>query len=93
IKDNDLEAELYILGHSLDATDGDIIKELMMFPKIKTTIYYHSTEAYGKQIACLVKILGQDNLIEMVHEEPPKIVFKEQKALSPFILPRTPISV
>lgn len=93
IKDSDLEAELYILGHSLDATDGDIIKELMMFSKIKTTIYYHSTEAYGKQIACLVKILGQDNLIEMVHEEPPKIVFEEQKALSPFILPRTPILV
>lgn len=80
-KDISLNAELYIFGHSLDVTDGDIIKELITTPKMKTIIYYHSQKTYGEQITRFVQILGQDNLIEMVHGVNPKIVFKKQSEM------------
>ena len=54
---------IYIYGHSLDKTDGDIIARLINEPEAYTTIYYHNREALGKQIANLTAVLGEENLI------------------------------
>lgn len=74
---------IFIYGHSLDVTDGDILKDLIEIDNAKTTIFYHSQEALGKQIANLVKIIGENELISMVHGEDAKIVFKKQKDAVP----------
>lgn len=71
---------VYILGHSLDVTDGDIISGLINMPNTKTTIFHHSQEALGNQICNLVKILGEEELIEKVHGQNASIILKEQKA-------------
>ena len=42
---------LYIYGHSLDITDGDIIRDLMLNNNVNTVIFYHNKESMGKQIA------------------------------------------
>ena len=73
------ENNIYILGHSLDITDGDILSTLINMPHTRTTIFYHNQESLGNQISNLVKILGEDELISMVHGENAQIVFKEQQ--------------
>lgn len=87
-----LEAEdlnVYIFGHSLDVTDKDIMRRLIlseagrMFKrdglKAQTTIFHFNQEAMGSQIANLVKVIGQDNLISMVHGSDAKIILKRQQ--------------
>lgn len=54
---------LYIFGHSLDVTDKDILRELILNDNVKTTIFYPDKKELGKKIANLVKVIGQDELI------------------------------
>ncbi len=77
INDNKEQNHLYIYGHSLDKTDGDILKELICNQYINTKVYYYNNEAYGKQIANLNSVLGQEKLITMVYDK--KIEFIMQQ--------------
>lgn len=73
------EHNVFVFGHSLDTTDKDIISEIIMHEDVqKTTIFYHNEESHARQIMNLVKIIGQDNLIEKVYKKSPQIVFKKQ---------------
>lgn len=54
---------LYIFGHSLDVTDKDILKEFILTDNVYTTIYYRNQDQKGQQIANLVKVIGQNELI------------------------------
>lgn len=73
------KSNVYILGHSLDITDGDILSSLINAPNTKTTIFYHNQAALGKQISNLVKILGENELISRVHGKEATIVFQKQQ--------------
>lgn len=53
---------LYIIGHSLDITDKDVLCDILLQEGVRTTIFYHDKRANGAQIANLVKVLGYDNL-------------------------------
>lgn len=70
---------VYVIGHSLDITDKDILSSLINMVSTKTTIFYHNQAALGNQINNLVKVLGEDNLIAKVHGENASIVFQEQQ--------------
>lgn len=70
---------VYIFGHSLDVTDKDILEKIIMNESTKTTIYYHDKKALGSQIANLVKVIKQDNLIAKVHGEDASIEFVQQQ--------------
>lgn len=72
------ENVLYIFGHSLDETDGDILKEFITHDNLKTVIYYRNKEQLGQQIANLVKILKSDELIERVYGSKSSITFEKQ---------------
>lgn len=59
---------LYIFGHSLDVTDGDVLKSLICNDNVHTHIFYyreyeHDKRTLGKLIQNLVRIIGQDELI------------------------------
>ncbi len=69
---------LYIFGHSLDETDGDILREFITHKHIRTVVYYRNKRQLGQQIANLVKILKSDKMIEMVYGNQPRITFQEQ---------------
>ena len=79
LKSNPIRHNLYIFGHSLDITDKDVLQELIMTENVYTTIYYHNKEAMGKQIANLVKIIGQDELIKRTSGSEKTIDFKKQQ--------------
>lgn len=72
------ELNLYFIGHSLDVTDKDILKELILFDEANTTIYYHNQEALGRMIANLVKVIGEDELIRRTGGSKATISFVQQ---------------
>lgn len=87
-----LDAEdlnVYIFGHSLDVTDRDILRKFILSEverryrrdrvKTQTTIYHFNQNALGNQIANLVKVIGQDNLISMVHGSDARIILQQQQ--------------
>ena len=69
---------VYIFGHSLDITDGDILREVMRTQGIITTIFYRHKQQQATQIANLSKVLGQEELLERVFSVSPPIIFKRQ---------------
>lgn len=71
----------YIIGHSLDITDKDILKDLILHDKStsNTTIYYYNKNDLEKKIANLVKIIGQEELIKRTGED--NIIFKNQEEI------------
>lgn len=70
---------LYIFGHSLDISDKDILKALLLTPNIHTTIFYLNKKVYGQQIKNLVGIIGQDELIRRTGGKTKTITFIQQK--------------
>lgn len=59
--DDSKPINLYIIGHSLDTTDKDVLSDILLHKGVKTTIFCHDMQANGAQIANLVKVLGYDN--------------------------------
>lgn len=74
---------LYIFGHSLDITDKDILKSLILNNNVHTMIFYHNEETHAKQIANLVKVIGQDELIRRTGGSTKTIEFKQQEPMIP----------
>lgn len=72
------ELNLYFIGHSLDVTDKDILKELILCDGANTTIYYHNQEALGRMISNLVKVIGEDELISRTGGSKATINFVQQ---------------
>lgn len=70
---------LYIFGHSLDVTDKDIFKELILHDNVYTTIFYLNKDVKGQLIANLVKVIGQDELIKRTGGSTKTIEFKLQR--------------
>lgn len=75
--------QVYIFGHSLDITDGDILREVIRTEGIITTIYYRNKQQQSNQIANLSKVLGQDELLERVFSTSPSIIFEKQAGMLP----------
>ena len=83
------ELNIYIFGHSLDETDRDILRRFILdeYKKaltrkglvVRTTIFHFNQDALGKQIANLLKVIGQDNLISMVHGSDASIILQQQQ--------------
>lgn len=69
---------IYFIGHSLDVTDKDILKELILHEGANTTIYYHNQEALSRMITNLVKVIGEDELISRTGGYHGSIKFKQQ---------------
>lgn len=72
----------WFFGHSMAATDRDILIHLLPLEDskiIKSYICYHNIEAFSQQVANLVQILGQDRLNALVCGIDPRIVFINQE--------------
>lgn len=70
---------MYIFGHSLDATDKDVLRDLILNDNVYTTIFYPNKEELGRKIANLVKVIGQDELIRRTGGSTKTIEFKQQQ--------------
>ncbi len=72
---------LYIFGHSLDITDGDILRELILNNNVKTVIFYPDRDELGRKIANLVKVIGQEELIKRTGGRAKTIEFMQQQGM------------
>lgn len=82
---NKYRNQLYIFGHSLDATDKDVLRDLILNDNVYTTIFYPNKEELGRKIANLVKVIGQDELIRRTGGSTKTIEFKLQRDMIPTI--------
>lgn len=76
-------SNLYIFGHSLDVTDGDILRPLICNDNVNTKIFYYrksedDKKTLEKLISNLVKVIGQDELIKRTGGEFKTIEFIPQ---------------
>ena len=71
--------EITFFGHSLDATDGDVIKDMVMHERSLITIFYYDKGAYKQIVANLIEIIGKDKLVNFIYGEQPKIRFAKQQ--------------
>ena len=67
---------LFIFGHSLDITDRDVLRDLILNDNVQTVIFYKDKEDFGRKIANLVRVLGQDELIKRTGGTTKTITFK-----------------
>lgn len=74
---------LFFFGHSLDITDKDVLKDLILNDNVYTTIFYHDKDTMGQQIANLVKVIGQDELIRRTGGSTKTIEFRPQQPMEP----------
>ena len=61
--------KLYIFGHSLDITDADVLRYLILNENIQTTIYYYRKDENDKtelkkQMENMVNAIGQEELLK-----------------------------
>lgn len=75
-KENVKQHNLFIFGHSLDITDRDVLRDLILNDNVQTVIFYKDKEDLGRKIANLVRILGQDELIKRTGGTTKTITFK-----------------
>ena len=68
--------KVFFFGHSLDVTDKDVIRDLILNDNVKTTIFYRNKADYGQKITNLVRIIGQDELIKRTGGNDKSIFFK-----------------
>ena len=80
---NKYRNQLYFFGHSLDITDKDILRDLILNDNVYTTIFYVNKDVMGQQIANLVKVIGQDELIRRTGGSTKTIEFKQQQKMEP----------
>lgn len=73
------ELNIYIYGHSLDVTDKDTLRKLILEDGTFTTVYYYNKQDLGKKISNLVKVIGESELIRRTDGRHATIVFKETK--------------
>ena len=71
-------------GHSLDVADKDMLRQLLISEWIAATIFYHSKDALGGQIANLMKVISEEELIQHTGGPNQSIVFRE---VAPVISP------
>lgn len=72
---------VYFFGHSLDVTDKDVLRDLILNDNVYTTIFYHDKDTMGQQITNLVKVIGQDELIGKTGGSMKTIEFKLQQPM------------
>lgn len=66
-------SQLYVIGHSLDSTDEDVIKQIFDSAK-SITILYHSETSVKSQIRNLVEMYGKEGLDNLREQKNLKFV-------------------
>lgn len=69
--------KVFFFGHSLDITDKDVLRDFILNDNVQTTIFYLNKSDYGRKIANLVKVIGQDELIKRTGGATKTITFKK----------------
>lgn len=68
-----------IFGHSLDVSDKDILRQLILESGCKVTIYYYDDDVVHTQlISNLVRVIGQNEFKKRIHGKYPTLIITPQ---------------
>lgn len=81
-KNKEESNNLYIFGHSLDITDKDVLRKLILHKNMNTTIYYQDDDTKKTRIRNLISVLGYDEFLTYTGEN--RIIFVKQKDMATF---------
>lgn len=88
-KANRATLKIFIIGHSLDITDKQILKEVILSPQAEeVTIYYYNEKDRLDKLRNLLKVLGEKEFIEHVHslnKAKPYIQFKQLSCIEKMV--------
>lgn len=71
---------IYVIGHSLDVTDKDILKKVFTHDNVqRITIYYFNKKDKERKMVNLLKVLGKEKFVELNDKK--ILVFKSQEEL------------
>ena len=87
IREADNKPNTHIVGHSLDRTDHDVLREFLMSDG-KTYIYYHNEQDHIEKIQRVIEIIGKEELIKRVHSNDWQIKFVDQYGPEGIFKPR-----
>lgn len=74
----DMPAQVYIVGHSLNKVDKGVLKDFFMEQNVESIkIFYHSQSGYENQVVNLVEMFGRDYVIDQIGKG--RIIFEELK--------------
>lgn len=73
------QTELYIIGHSLDVTDQDVLRDLILRENQITKIFYRNSTQLASELKNLIRIIGSEELNRRCRSVPPSIVFIRQQ--------------
>lgn len=76
--ENEKENRIYIYGHSLGTSDGDILEKFFLMKRTRIFIYYYSEFDRAEKIKNLAQVLGPDELIRLTGGTDPVIKFEQQ---------------
>jgi len=74
---NNGKHKLFIFGHSLDVTDKDVLRDLILNDNVYTEIFCVDKRDLKRKIANLVKVIGQDELVKRTGGSTKTIEFKQ----------------
>jgi len=76
------QLDIYIIGHSMDSTDHEILKEFFDIGRTNTqakvTVFYHDEMSKINLIQNTIEMIGKDELISRVHGSDRNISFINQ---------------
>lgn len=86
LEEEKIKHHVYFFGHSMDITDRDIIRDLILNDTVYVTIYYYAEKENDrselfKKIANLVKVIGSDELIKRTGGSTKTIEFVLQREM------------
>lgn len=68
--------QIYVIGHSVDNTDGDFFREIINSRRTsQVTFFYHNQQAYEQQVINLIEVLTKDKFLKHYYDK--KIIFTE----------------
>lgn len=72
--------EVYIVGHSMGATDHEILREFFELTQcgVRINVYYHDEASKINLIERTIEIIGKEKVINQVHGEDRTICFVDQ---------------
>ena len=67
--------DIYFYGHSLDSSDRDVLRRLILHKNARIYFFYPNKKEMAKQINNLIRVIDADNLIQMTRGKKRSIQF------------------
>lgn len=73
--------EVIVMGHSLAASDHDLLRRVFSLENTRVAVYYHDDDSFSELLANMTAMMGKDFLIERTASDKRTLEFVDQREL------------